>query len=194
MHEVHLFCFEKFCLACALVQCLHHMLQVIRVIIFAVCYPVLKVTGYGINLRKAVVFVWAGLRGAVGLALSLFVLFDGQISDRSFRLLVFFFVGIIAAITICVQGTTTGFLLQVSSISSASACWPIGRILSQQSSQARLHAAGITSSSVSLSPSSLLSCTGTGQCMQEVCALQSLDCLLCRCLGSRGGCLPSAPS
>ena len=58
--------------------------------------------------------VWAGLRGAVGLALSLFVLFDGQISDKSFRLLAFFFMGLIAAITIVIQGTTTGVLLQVS--------------------------------------------------------------------------------
>ena len=79
-----------------------------------VCYPVLKVTGYGITFRKAIIMVWAGLRGAVGLALSLFVLFDGQISDRSFRLLAFFFMGLISAITICVQGSTTGILLQVS--------------------------------------------------------------------------------
>ena len=87
--------------------------QCVRAVIFTVCYPLLKWTGYGITFRKAIVMVWAGLRGAVGLALSLFVLFDGQISDRSFRLLAFFFMGLIAAITICVQGTTTGLLLQV---------------------------------------------------------------------------------
>lgn len=77
------------------------------------CYPFLKYTGYSITLRKAAVCVWAGLRGAVGLALSMFLLFDGQVSDRSFRLLAFFFMGMIAAITILVQGTTTGLLLQV---------------------------------------------------------------------------------
>lgn len=77
------------------------------------CYPFLKYTGYSITLRKATVCVWAGLRGAVGLALSMFLLFDGQVSDRSFRLLAFFFMGMIAAITILVQGTTTGLLLQV---------------------------------------------------------------------------------
>ena len=43
----------------------------------------------------------------------MFLLFDGQVSDRSFRLLAFFFMGMIAAITILVQGTTTGLLLQV---------------------------------------------------------------------------------
>ena len=77
------------------------------------CYPFLKFTGYSITLRKAAVCVWAGLRGAVGLALSMFLLFDGQVSDRSFRLLAFFFMGMIAAITILVQGTTTGLLLEV---------------------------------------------------------------------------------
>jgi len=87
--------------------------QAVRGVIFAVCFPLLKYTGYGITFRKALVMVWAGLRGAVGLALSLFVLFDGQISDKSFRLLAFFFMGLIAAVTILVQGTTTGFLLQV---------------------------------------------------------------------------------
>ncbi|KAL0054936.1 hypothetical protein WJX82_004786 [Trebouxia sp. C0006] len=88
------------------------VLIAIRAIIFAVCFPILKYTGYGITFRKALVMVWAGLRGAVGLALSLFVLFDGQISDKSFRLLAFFFMGLIAAITIMIQGTTTGLLLQ----------------------------------------------------------------------------------
>ena len=78
-----------------------------------VCYPALKYTGYSITPSKALVMVWAGLRGAVGLALSLFLLFDGQIADSSYRLLAFFFLGVIAAITIMVQGTTTGMLLQV---------------------------------------------------------------------------------
>lgn len=89
------------------------LLQAIRVVVFAVCYPFLKYTGYGITMRKAAVCVWAGLRGAVGLALSMFLLFDGEVSDRSFRLLAFFFTGMIAAITILVQGATTGLLLEV---------------------------------------------------------------------------------
>ena len=35
----------------------------------------------------------AGLRGAVGLALSLFVLLDGEIADERFRVLTFFYMG-----------------------------------------------------------------------------------------------------
>ena len=88
-------------------------MQAIRCIVFLVCYPALKYTGYSITWRQAVVMVWAGLRGAVGLALSMFLLFEGRVSDRSFRLLAFFFMGMIAAITILVQGTTTSWLLEV---------------------------------------------------------------------------------
>ena len=101
------------CVTKRTVTVIPELLQAVRVVVFAVCYPFLKYTGYSITLRKATVCVWAGLRGAVGLALSMFLLFDGQVSDRSFRLLAFFFMGMIAAITILVQGTTTGLLLQV---------------------------------------------------------------------------------
>lgn len=76
-------------------------------------YPILKMTGYSITWRKVLVMVWAGLRGAVGLALALFILLDNEISDAAFRVRAFFFMGLIAAITIVVQGTTTGLLLQV---------------------------------------------------------------------------------
>lgn len=57
----------------------------------------------------------AGLRGAVGLSLSLFVLLDQKIADTRFRTLSFFFMGIIAFLTTLVQGTTMKPLLQVTS-------------------------------------------------------------------------------
>ncbi|KAK9814099.1 hypothetical protein WJX72_000644 [[Myrmecia] bisecta] len=88
-------------------------LLVIRGVIFLLMYPILRRTGYGITWRTALVMVWSGVRGAVGLVLALFLLLDQKISDREFRVLSFFFVGCMAAITILVQGTTTGLLLQV---------------------------------------------------------------------------------
>lgn len=91
----------------------HLSLQAIRLFIFVALYPILKMTGYSITWRKVLVMVWAGLRGAVGLALALFILLDNEISDAAFRVRAFFFMGLIAAITIVVQGTTTGLLLQV---------------------------------------------------------------------------------
>ena len=37
------------------------------------CYPVLKKTGYGITKKEMVVLVYGGLRGALGMCLSLIV-------------------------------------------------------------------------------------------------------------------------
>jgi len=45
----------------------------IRLIVIVVLYPFLKRSGYGINWRIALVLLWGGLRGAVGLALALVV-------------------------------------------------------------------------------------------------------------------------
>ena len=56
----------------------------------------------------------SGLRGAVGLSLSLFVLLDEKISDSRYRTLSFFFMGIIAFLTTLIQGTLMTPLLQVS--------------------------------------------------------------------------------
>ena len=55
----------------------------------------------------------SGLRGAVGLSLSLFVLLDEKISDSRYRTLSFFFMGIVAFLTTLIQGTSMGPLLQV---------------------------------------------------------------------------------
>lgn len=41
--------------------------------------------------------VWAGLRGAVGLSLSLFVLLDNSIEDLRYRTLSFFFMGMMVS-------------------------------------------------------------------------------------------------
>ena len=55
----------------------------------------------------------SGLRGAVGLSLSLFVLLDEKISDSRYRTLSFFFMGITAFLTTLIQGTLMTPLLQV---------------------------------------------------------------------------------
>ena len=43
----------------------------IRLVVICLLYPILKRTGYGINWKTALVMLWGGLRGAVGLALAL---------------------------------------------------------------------------------------------------------------------------
>lgn len=51
-------------------------MQVVRAATVLVLWPLLSRLGYGLSWREGIVLVWAGLRGAVGLSLSLFVLLN----------------------------------------------------------------------------------------------------------------------
>ena len=75
----------------------------------------------------------SGLRGAVGLSLSLFVLLDEKISDSRYRTLSFFFMGIIAFLTTLIQGTLMTPLLQVSYCQPASQFVSVSQLLMQHS-------------------------------------------------------------
>lgn len=59
----------------------------------AICFPFLKRMGYGMTWKQAVVLTWAGLRGAVGLSLALFVQLDTKIENAQYRFLTFFMMG-----------------------------------------------------------------------------------------------------
>ncbi|CAL8460804.1 g335 [Coccomyxa elongata] len=87
-------------------------LVVIRGLLFVIFWPILKRSGYGLTVKQAAVLSWSGLRGAVGLSLSLFVLLDQKIADERYRTLSFFFMGIAAFLTTLVQGSTMAPLLQ----------------------------------------------------------------------------------
>lgn len=68
----------------------------VRAIIILVSLPLLRRTGYGVSWQEALVLLWSGLRGAVGLALSLYLLLDDLITDLRYRTLCFFFMGMTA--------------------------------------------------------------------------------------------------
>ena len=78
----------------------------------------------------------AGLRGAVGLSLSLFVLLDRQISDLRFRSLAVFFMGAQALLTLVIQGTTMPWLLQARKPHMPNPSQCAGRLLTGESPQA----------------------------------------------------------
>ena len=82
-------------------------------LLFVIFYPLLRRSEYSLNWREALVLSWSGLRGAVGLSLALFVLLDDSIADEQFRSLSFFFMGVIAFLTVMVQGVSMPWLLQV---------------------------------------------------------------------------------
>ena len=87
--------------------------QVSRSATVLALYPALKRMGYGTNWKEAIVMVWGGLRGAVGLALALIVKLDAKIDDAHFQAHVVFFMGLMAAATLLINGTSMPFLLGV---------------------------------------------------------------------------------
>lgn len=87
------------------------MLMVVRAITIVLLFPLLSKIGHGCSPLEAVFMSWAGLRGALGMALALIVKNDGpeDISDELNKL--FFYVGGIAALTLVVNAITAKGLL-----------------------------------------------------------------------------------
>lgn len=95
---------------------LYVFVQVARIIVVGALFPFLQYFGYGMNWKEATVLVWAGLRGAVALSLSLSV---KQTSDSSSYIssdtgtMFLFFTGGIVFLTLIVNGSTTQLVLHV---------------------------------------------------------------------------------
>lgn len=88
-------------------------LQVIRTIDVALLWPLLAYTGHGFSLKGAIMTVWSGLRGVVGVALALLVFLDPSISDEGYKVRVLFFMGTTVCLTVLVQGSLITPLLKV---------------------------------------------------------------------------------
>jgi NhaP-type Na+/H+ or K+/H+ antiporter len=87
-------------------------------------YPLLSTgrIGYALGWRQALVMVWAGLRGAVGVAMSLFIFLDPLIKDEAYKVRCLFFMALMAFATVLLNGSTTKYVLQVGRWS----CWATG--------------------------------------------------------------------
>ncbi len=81
-----------------------------RLIMVVTFYPILKKTGYGITKKEIIVLVYGGLRGALGMCLSLMIGVDDSLSERFRQLTVFYMCGM-AMLTIIVNGLTCGRLV-----------------------------------------------------------------------------------
>lgn len=81
-----------------------------RVIMVLTFYPLLKNSGYGISTKELVVLIYGGLRGALGMCLSLFVGVDESLRLRFRELTVFYMCGM-AMLTIVVNGLTCNRLV-----------------------------------------------------------------------------------
>ena len=93
---------------------LYLWLLVARVCSIFAFYPLLcsGAVGYPLGWRQALVMVWAGLRGAVGVAMSLFIFLDPLITDAQYKAHCLFFMVVMAFSTVLINGSTTKYLLR----------------------------------------------------------------------------------
>ncbi len=82
----------------------------LRALMVLTLYPILRSNGYGLNKKELIVLIYGGLRGALGLCLSLIVGVDTVLPERFRELTVFYMCGM-AFLTIVVNGLTCGKLV-----------------------------------------------------------------------------------
>lgn len=85
-------------------------IHIIRAIVIAMFFPVMKRTGYGLSRKDSYVLWWGALRGAIGLALALIVANESAIPEEIRNQFLFLTAGIVT-LTLLVNATTIGFLV-----------------------------------------------------------------------------------
>lgn len=86
-------------------------INLIRVCMIALFFPLMKRSGYGLSIREAVILSWGGLRGALGLTLALMVSYTLPIPEPIRRQVLFLTAGLVT-LTLTVNATTIGWLLK----------------------------------------------------------------------------------
>eukprot|EP00252_Welwitschia_mirabilis_P008895 TRINITY_DN21146_c0_g1_i2.p1 TRINITY_DN21146_c0_g1~~TRINITY_DN21146_c0_g1_i2.p1 ORF type:complete len:1146 (+),score=210.80 TRINITY_DN21146_c0_g1_i2:272-3709(+) len=95
---------------------LYVFLQVSRLLVVAILYPGLRYFGYGLDWKEATILIWAGLRGAVALSLSLILNRSSysasipELTSKTGALFVFLTGGVVF-LTLIINGSTTQFVL-----------------------------------------------------------------------------------
>lgn len=90
---------------------LYFVIHFTRALVIAIFWPFLSKWGYGVRWKEAVIMVFGGLRGAVGLAMALLVESDPRM-DEEYRSRIAFHVSGIVLLTLLVNGTTVTTLYQ----------------------------------------------------------------------------------
>eukprot|EP00736_Rhodelphis_marinus_P013566 Rmarinus@m.15345 len=99
---------------------LYIVLHAVRGIVVLLLRPIMVKFGYGLSWKNSCVLVYGGLRGAVGLALALIVEQD-QRFEEGVRSRILFHVAGIAMLTLVINGSTTGMLIQALALTRRSA-------------------------------------------------------------------------
>lgn len=89
---------------------LYIALMLIRYAMIAILYPAIKRCGYGLSLGESIILGWGGLRGALGMSLALMV-HGTQSIPLEIREDVLFFTAGIVTLTLCINATTSKWLL-----------------------------------------------------------------------------------
>ncbi len=89
---------------------LYVAMAVCRGLMVLILYPFMKDRGQGLSVKEAIVLVYGGLRGALGLSLALMVGFDEEFPLR-LREIVVFNMAAVACLTLLVNGTTSSSLV-----------------------------------------------------------------------------------
>ena len=98
---------------------LYVLLHIIRFVAIVVQLPIMNSFGYRIELKTCVFLAYAGLRGAVGLALALILTSNDKIPSEASRLIMFYVSGIVV-MTLFINGMTAGKLLNALNLASES--------------------------------------------------------------------------
>ena len=88
------------------------LLNLIRGLLIAMFSPLLKRFGTNLNLKELFILSYAGLRGALGISLALTINTDTEHFSARTRELVLFYVAGTAALTLLINGTTTGLVVK----------------------------------------------------------------------------------
>lgn len=109
-------------------------LNLFRFAMIMLLYPLMKRLGYGLSKRESVILTWGGLRGALGMTLALMVSYTPAIPEEIRSQILFFTAGIVT-LTLCVNATTTRWLLLKLGLIHV----PSARVLMERRVQERIH-------------------------------------------------------
>ena len=84
--------------------------NVVRMLVILILYPIMKKTGYGLTFRESFILAWGGLRGALGLTLALMVSYTLEIPE-DIRRQILLFTGGIVTLTLSINATTMRWFL-----------------------------------------------------------------------------------
>ena len=87
--------------------------NLIRAVVVAMCYPLLRISGYGMDWRRATVVAFGGLRGAVGLALALIVKLNDKVKDSEFKSVLLLHMGVVRVLTLLINASLTPTVLKL---------------------------------------------------------------------------------